>query len=251
MKNLIFGLKNEGGRPHLRRAHRSDLRRLTLRLQLLSLGGQILRRLLGGLGHQPFRLDTGLSHDPINLAGGFLLQDGGEFRRHQILPMTKNATRKPRITMVSGSARKTSINPPISGRSAIAPAAAAPMRDCAHAVPIAPRPTAMAAARPSSPAFAPAGFAAPAPSAPAAAATNRTTASAIIITLRALFNLLTSPASSSDLSCLPISARIPTHRTLAAVKRVSRHREARRVTSARVPPTSEMAGTPGQFPRDT
>src|SRR3989449_5123845 len=192
MKNLIFGLKNEGGRPHLRRAHRSDLRRLTLRLQLLSLGGQILRRLLGGLGHQPFRLDTGLSHDPINLVGGFLLQDGDEFRRHQILPMTKNATRKPRITMVSGSARKTSINPPISGRSAIAPAAAAPMRDCAHAVPIAPRPTAMAAARPSSPAFAPAGFAAPASSAAPTPALARVRTRATIITIPTAFKPPTS-----------------------------------------------------------
>src|SRR2546425_5046013 len=195
MKNLIFGLKNEGGRPHLRRAHRSHLRRLTLRLKLLSLSGQILRRLPRRLGHQPFRLDTGLSQDPINLAGGFLLQDGDEFRRHQILPMTKNATRKPRITMVSGSARKTSINPPISGRSAIAPAAAAPMRDCAHAVPIAPRPTAMAAARPTSPAFAPAGFAAPASCAAAIPAIARVRTSATIITTPAVFQPPTSRPS--------------------------------------------------------
>src|SRR3989449_10977124 len=188
MKNFIFGLENEGGRPHLRRAQRSDLRRLTLRLQLLPLGGQIPLRLLLRRGDKPFRLGTGLSQDPINLAGGLLLKDGNKFRRHQILPMTKNATRKPRMTMVSGSARKTSINPPISGRSAIAPAAAAPMRDCAHAVPIAPRPTAMAAARPSRPAFAPAGFAAPASFAGSAAATRTITPTAIIITLLALFN---------------------------------------------------------------
>src|SRR3989442_13740366 len=68
--------------------------------------------------------------------------------------MMKNATRKPKTTIVSGSTRKISMVPPISGRSAIAPAAAAPIRDCAHAVPMAPRPTAMAAARPSSPALA-------------------------------------------------------------------------------------------------
>src|SRR3989442_11189717 len=108
MKNLIFGLKNEGGRPHLRRAHRSDLRRLTLRLQLLSLGGQILRRLLGGLGHQPFRLDTGLSHDPINLVCRLLLEKKKKFLPHQILAMTTDATTKPRITMVSSIASKTS-----------------------------------------------------------------------------------------------------------------------------------------------
>src|SRR2546427_1478868 len=192
MKSFIFGLEHERRRPHLRRAQCSDLRRLTLRLQLLSLSSQILLRLLLRLGHQPFRLGTGLSKDPINLAGGFLLKDGNKFRRHQILPMTKNATRKPRMTMVSGSARKTSINPPISGRSAIAPAAAAPMRDCAHAVPIAPRPTAMAAARPSRPAFAPAGFAAPASCAPATPAIARVRTSATIITIPAVFKPPTS-----------------------------------------------------------
>src|SRR3989442_13740367 len=74
--------------------------------------------------------------------------------------MMKNATRKPKTTIVSGSTRKISMVPPISGPSARAPAAAAPNRDCAHAVPMAPRPTAMAAARPSSPALAADGFSA-------------------------------------------------------------------------------------------
>src|SRR2546425_769593 len=192
MKSFIFGLENKGGRPHLRRARRSDLCRLTLRLQLLSLSGQILLRLLPRLGQSLFRLGTRLSQNEIDLTGGFLLEDDNEFRRHQILPMMKNATRKPRMTMVSGSAKKTSIKPPISGRSAIAPAAAAPMRDCAHAVPIAPRPTAMAAARPSRPAFAPAGFAAPASFAAATPAIARVRTSATIITIPAVFKPPTS-----------------------------------------------------------
>src|SRR5436309_707618 len=209
MKSFIFGLENEGGGPHLRRAQRSDLRRLALGLQLLALSGQILLRLPRRLGHHPFRLDPRLSQDSINLADGFLLQNGNKFRRHQSLAITRNATRKPRITMVSGSARKTSINPPISGRSAIAPAAAAPMRDCAHAVPIAPKPTAMAAARPSSPAFAPAGFAAPASWAAAAAATSRTITSAIITTPLALFTPLTSRIGLSDVSCPAEPPRAP------------------------------------------
>src|SRR3990170_7959426 len=65
--------------------------------------------------------------------------------------MMKNATRKPKMISVSGRTRKISIWPPISGRSAMAPAAAAPMRDCAQAVPMAPDATASAAARPSRP----------------------------------------------------------------------------------------------------
>src|SRR2546427_8770472 len=195
MKSFIFGLENEGGDPHLRRAQRSDLRRLALGLQLLALSGQILLRLPRRLGHHPFRLDPRLSQDSINLAGGFFLQDGYKLRRHQILPMTKNATRKPRITMVSGSARKTSINPPISGRSAIAPAAAAPMRDCAHAVPIAPRPTAMAAARPSRPPFAPAALPASPPRGAALPALPKVRTRATIITLPSVFKPPTSRPS--------------------------------------------------------
>src|SRR3990170_4265741 len=107
--------------------------------------------------------------------------------------MMKNATRKPRMIIVSGSARKTSMRPPISGRSAIAPAAAAPMRDCAHAVPIAPNATAIAAAKPSRP-WASESSRGPAGAgswAIAADATMSTTASAQITT-RTFFNLVTS-----------------------------------------------------------
>src|SRR3990170_874844 len=49
--------------------------------------------------------------------------------------MMKNATRKPRMIIVSGSARKISRRPPISGRSAIAPAGAAVSSAAACAAP--------------------------------------------------------------------------------------------------------------------
>src|SRR3972149_5005939 len=109
--------------------------------------------------------------------------------------MMKNATRKPRMIIVSGSARKISRRPPISGRPAIAPAAAAPMRACAQAVPSAPSPSANAAARASIPApspRAPAGAAGSSAAACAAPAITATASSANTDTLTTFRNLSTS-----------------------------------------------------------
>src|SRR3972149_6781487 len=92
--------------------------------------------------------------------------------------MMKNATRKPRMIIVSGSARKISRRPPISGRSAIAPAAA---------------PTAAPGATPPPPTpGAPAGAAGSSAAACAAPAITATASSANTDTLTTFRNLSTS-----------------------------------------------------------
>src|SRR5581483_656446 len=133
---------DEGVRGGLRLggALRADLVGLALRV------GEDGVRLLAGGGHRGLRGVAALGADVVNdlveAHGESLLVRFSRFLPQAILPRSRKAIRRPKMTTVSGMAMKSSARPRKPASSAVAPTAAAPIWDCAMPVPRPARPTA-------------------------------------------------------------------------------------------------------------